>query len=305
MTMAQFYSLPLKDWLDNLFRADPLIDEILFDGLFQMTEIRANHRVSKPSPFAASSLDDLQDFAFGQGVRWDPLHPMAGGAFSVGTDQEERHYRWHGLMKPVARDGFLLSVRRHRLTSFRWADFIESSSESLLSEFLSKEHPVLILGETGSGKTSFLVSSLLHIAFDERVAILEQLAEIPKVAPLWIRLSAQSANYAGEGEVTLSTLVDELLRLRPDRLVIGELRREEILAFRRALLCGHGSVWTTLHARSAEELPDRLSELGGGSREDWLRLLENHGAFVVSLNRKSPRFRGLYQFARGKIISCL
>ncbi len=300
-----FGKVPLRDWLDDFFRKNPALDELLFDGIQGLTEISGSLRVWRSSPLLASDFKEFQDFALAQSVRWDPLHPMAGGAFSCGRGEAERHYRWHGLMKPVARDGLLFSVRRHRLDEVGWKDFVDDEVLPLLKIKLAEDHPVLVMGDTGSGKTSFLICSLRELAVQMRVAILEQDPEIPKLDPQWIRLVSQSANYSGEGAVSLSTLVDELLRLRPDRIVIGELRRDEIFAYKRALLCGHGSVWTSLHARVPEEIPDRLAELGGASRDEWLGILSRQRAMVVCLNRKSPRFRGLYQFEENQITSCL
>ncbi len=92
--------------------------------------------------------------------------------------------------------------------------------------------------------------------------------------------------------------------MRPDRILVGELRREEATAFKRALLAGHGAVWTTVHASTPEELLLRLSELGAGSRDEWQEILSRKEALVVSLNRKSPRFQGLFQYTHeGRIIS--
>lgn len=295
----------LEHMLDALFQAAPEVDELLFDGLESYAEVRGDTKVYKPSPLRAHSLSFVQDFALSQGVRWDPMMPAAGGTFAVGDLWKDmRHYRWHGLLKPVARDGLLLSVRRHRLGTFSLEDFLPPSEQKDILQLLDSESPVFVMGPTGAGKTSFLVSVLLHLAYEERVAILEHLPEVPKLSPRWIRLCAQAANLSGEGHVSLEFLVDELLRLRPDRMIIGELRRDEILAFKRALLSGHGSVWTTVHAGSADELPWRLSELGGGSREDWRDLLVEHEAIVVSLNRKSPRFQGLFRFTKSGVISC-
>ncbi|RYZ65993.1 MAG: hypothetical protein EOP09_13385, partial [Proteobacteria bacterium] len=147
-------------------------------------------------------------------VRWDPMQPAAGGSFSVG-EAMPRHYRWHGLLPPVARDGLLLSVRRHRLGDFSLDDFVPPEKQDKLLSLVSGQHPVFVMGPTGSGKTSFMVSTLLHCASEERLAILEQLPEVPKLSPRWIRLCAQPANFSGDGAVILEYLIDELLRLRP------------------------------------------------------------------------------------------
>lgn len=297
-------SLSFEQFIDDLFRSDPQLDELLFDGFDSLCKIVGDVKSYQSSPLSSFSISKLQDFALNQGVRWDPMQPAAGGSFSVPSSSAERHYRWHGLLAPVARDGLLLSIRRHRLGDFRLSDFIPESSQESALTYLDASSPVFVMGPTGSGKTSFMVSTLLHCAADERLAILEQLPEVPRLSPRWIRLCAQSANLSGEGAVSLEYLIDELLRLRPDRMIIGELRREEIFAYKRALLAGHASVWTTIHASHAEELPWRLAELGAASRQEWEEILVSHSALVVLLSRQSPRFRGLWQFTQQGVMSC-
>ncbi len=297
--------MSFEHFIDDLFLADSSIDELLFDGFDSLCTISGDVKSYRASPLNDFTLSMIQDFALGQGVRWDPMQPSAGGSFSVTAQPLQRHYRWHGLLAPVARDGLLLSIRRHRLGDFSLADFIPPPHQARALAFLASEHPVFIMGPTGSGKTSFMVSALMHFAEGERIAILEQLPEVPRLSSRWIRLCAQAPNLAGEGAITLEYLIDELLRLRPDRMIIGELRREEIFAYKRALLAGHASVWTTVHAASAEELPWRLAELGAASRREWEEILISHGALVVVLNRQSPRFQGLWQFTKAGAISCV
>ncbi|MBC7659620.1 MAG: Flp pilus assembly complex ATPase component TadA [Chitinophagaceae bacterium] len=291
--------------IDAYFSSFPQTDELLFDGFDSVCVVRGDEKTYQEtrSVLHTFSIDQLQDFALGQGVRWDPLQPAAGGSFCVGSESE-RHYRWHGLLPPVARDGLLLSVRRHRLGEFALSDFVAPSNLETFLRHARSHRPVFVMGPTGAGKTSFMISALLECAADERLAILEQLPEVPKLSPRWIRLCAQPANFSGEGAVGLEYLIDELLRLRPDRMVIGELRREEIFAFKRALLAGHASVWTTVHAARAEELPWRLAELGAASRAEWDELLVSHNALVVVLSRQTPRFQGLWQFTQSGLISC-
>lgn len=293
-----------EEMVDTIFRTTLEVDELLFDGFDSYAEVSGDSKVYKVSPLKSFSLRAIQEFALAQGVRWDPMQPAAGGTFAFGPATHENHYRWHGLLPPVARDGLLLSIRRHRLGEFSLDDFLPAELQARALRHLDGNNPVFVAGPTGSGKTSFMVSVLLQVARDERIAILEHLPEVPKLSQRWIRLCAQAPNLAGEGRVSLEYLIDELLRLRPDRLIIGELRREEISAFKRALLSGHGAVWTTIHAGNVEELPWRLAELGAASREEWDHLLVTHGAYVVCLKRKSPRFQGLFQFTRSGVISC-
>jgi pilus assembly protein CpaF len=106
---------------------------------------------------------------------------------------------------------------------------------------------MVIVGPTGSGKSS-LLAALLTSAKDERIVILESLPELPRLSSLWVRLAARGANLEGMGAFSLAQLLVEALRLRPDRLVIGEVRGPEAGVLADALATGHAGVAATLHA---------------------------------------------------------
>lgn len=300
----------LQTFLTRIFASSDELDELLFDGADAICLVSGDQRRYQRSPFAdfPDWQRELQTFALKQGLRWDPLHPAAGGSFSLCIGDQEEHFRWHGLLPPIARDGILLSIRRHRLGRFQLSDFLH---ENFLTEFrrsLDSDTPVLVMGPTGSGKTSLLMTLLLDICADERLAVIEQIPEIPRLSKRWLRLCARPAGFGGEGSFSLETIVDELLRLRPDRIVIGELRREELPAFRRALLAGHRSIWTTLHAGHAEQIPRRLAEMDGSDPREWQELLGQQEAKVIALKRQTPRVLGVWQFrqlACESLISCV
>jgi pilus assembly protein CpaF len=285
-----------EEVVDAIFRADRGIDEVLFDGLDSFAIVKGEVKSYGRSPLKDMELSRIQDFALSQGVRWDPVQPAAGGMFKTSVAGDEMYYRWHGLLQPVARDGLLLSIRRHRLNEIGVGDFIRSGDQTRIMGMLNTCSPVLVMGPTGSGKTSFMVSMLMSFAEHERVAIVEHLPEVPRLSQRWIRLCGQPPLLSGEGGFKLETLIDELLRLRPDRIVIGELRREEVPAYRRALLAGHGAVWTTVHAASAHELPQRMAEFGAGSAREWKDLFCQLGALVVCLERGVERLQGIYRY---------
>ncbi|RYZ67009.1 MAG: hypothetical protein EOP09_11755 [Proteobacteria bacterium] len=286
-----------EDVVDSIFRCDTEIDEVLFDGLESFATVKGDIKVYGKSPLAGMTVSTIQDFALNQGVRWDPISPAAGGVFQTVVGGDEIHYRWHGLLRPVARDGLLLSVRRHRLSQIGVGNFLDAGDVEQVLGILNTQSPVLVMGPTGSGKTSFLVSMLMSFAAEERVAIVEHLPEVPRLSPRWIRLCGQAPLLSGEGGVRLESLIDELLRLRPDRIVIGELRREEVCAYKRALLAGHGAVWTTVHAVSVEDLPRRMAEFGVGDAGEWREIFCRLGAVVVCLERGVRRFRGIWRFS--------
>jgi len=288
----------LQDLLQSYFR-DPCLDEVLINGCDQVLLLSGAHRRIEASPFSSNQnmIEACQKLAFGQNLRLDPLMPAAGGAFELVLADEREHFRWHCLLPPVSRDGPLLSLRRHRLAVLDLKDFVTPSLITTLEEMSAHAGPLLIAGPTGVGKTSLMMALLQRAARDLRVAILEQLAELPRLQPGWIRLQAQTADLGGQGTFSLSQSFDELLRLRPDRIVIGELRqKEEVLALRRAVLAGHGSVWVTLHAASPESLAARLADLAEEDVRIWDALLVEQGAHLIVMGREFPRVQSIWQF---------
>ncbi len=284
--------------LENLLRtyfSDPALDEVLINGCDQALLLAGAERRIESSPFSCTQtmMETCQKLAFSQNLRLDPLMPANGGAL----EQAGEHYRWHCVLPPVSRDGPLLSLRRHRLAVLDLKDFVTSLMITTLEEVAQEPGPLLIAGPTGAGKTSLMMALLQRAARDLRVAVLEQLAELPRLGKGWIRLQAQTADLGGDGAFSLSQSFDELLRLRPDRIVIGELRqKEEARALRRAILAGHGSVWVTLHAGAPESLAARLSDLAQEDLRVWQSLLAEQKAHLILLGRDFPRVQGIWQF---------
>lgn len=280
---------------------DPLLDEVLINSKDQALLLESRVRRVQPSPFSCSTemIKACQNLAFAQGLRLDPLVPAAGGTLTVDIDGQSQDFRWHCLLPPLSRDGPLLSLRRHRLLTLALSDFLATPDIPLLEGFIQAPGPVFIAGPTGAGKTSLLMALLGLVACEQRVAILEQLAELPRLQKGWIRLTAQGADLDGLGALSLSQGFDELLRLRPDRIVIGELRQKaEVQAIRRAVLAGHGSVWSTLHAASASSLAARLADMAEEEESVWQKLLHEQEACLVILGRDFPRVKSLWQFSQ-------
>ncbi|HET9238418.1 MAG TPA: ATPase, T2SS/T4P/T4SS family [Oligoflexus sp.] len=284
----------IQNLLASYFR-DPCLDEVLINGCDQVLLLSGAQRRMESSPFSStqSMIEACQNLAFSQNLRLDPLMPAAGGALEMDAE----HFRWHCVLPPVSRDGPLLSLRRHRLRALDLKDFVTSFMITELDRVAAASAPLLIAGPTGAGKTSLMMALLQRTARDMRVAILEQLAELPRLGPGWMRLLAQTSDLGGEGAFSLSQSFDELLRLRPDRIVIGELRqKEEARALRRAVLAGHGSVWVTLHAGSPESLAARLADLADEDLRIWQSLLCEQNAHYILMGRNFPRVTGIWQF---------
>src|SRR5207253_5051667 len=132
--------------------------------------------------------------------------------------------------------------------------------------------PYLISGGSGSGKTTILSALLSLVPHDERIVIVEDAAELRPAHPHAVLLQARTSNVEGVGEVPLRDLVRQALRMRPDRLVVGECRGGEVIDLLGALNTGHQGSAATLHANAASDVPARLEALGllGGAPRDAL-----------------------------------
>ena len=250
------------------FFADPTVIEVLINGTASLTVVSQARRTVQDSIFTAKEemVRWLQDFAFTQGVRLDPRKPFSGGLL------EEFNLRWHCLIPPVAIDGPILSVRRHAFSSLNLQSFHDP--QLLLPQcqnLIAQGRPLLICGATASGKTTLLAALLREMCAQERVMIVESIVELPLSSRLWVRCQAREQGISGDGEVKLETLIEEMLRLRPDRFVLGELRGQEIVAFIKALTVGHLGLLTTLHAESVSQASARLR---------FLLQLYHHGTAV-------------------------
>ena len=244
--------------IENFFTTDPRVNELLIDSDRSLTIVRGNDRQLAESLFADSTtmIRWLQDFAFAQGVRLDPRKPYSGGVC------QQSHLRWHCLIPPIAVDGPILSFRRHAFNNLSLTSFADP--HGLLTDcqrLVTTGKPLLICGATASGKTTFLAALLRELCCQQRVMIIESITELPLLSKLWVRCQAREAGVSDDAFVNLETLIEEILRLRPDRFVIGEVRGQEIIALLKALTIGHLGLLTTLHAESPQQASARLDLL--------------------------------------------
>lgn len=203
------------------------------------------------------------------GRRLDDARPWADATLADGT-------RLHAVLPPIAA-ATCLSLRVFRARAFRLAELIELGtltpvSAALLELIVAARLAFLVTGGTGSGKTTLLASMLGLVPPGERLVLVEDAGELRPDHPHLVRLVARPANVEGAGEVTLRDLVRQALRMRPDRLVVGEVRGAEVVDLLTALNTGHDGGCGTLHANGPDELPARLEALGalGGLRADAL-----------------------------------
>ncbi|MGE0171156.1 MAG: ATPase, T2SS/T4P/T4SS family [Oligoflexales bacterium] len=238
-----------------------------------------------PSPYRTSEsmVDALQEFGFRQSVRLDPLRPYAGGMTHVPHDNDLISVRWHAVIPPMANHGPVLALRRHlfRLQYEEAADVPHPE----IAEALRQGRPIFVCGSTGSGKTTVLTRILQTYCTSERVILLEEIDEIPALAPTWVKLTARPPNLEGFGAVSIETMFRETLRLAPDRIVVGEVRGPEVNPLYQAILSGHGSILTTLHIDDPLSLVLRLSQMSS-STLNWASLFAVKPPVLIFLSRK-------------------
>jgi pilus assembly protein CpaF len=189
----------------------------------------------------------------------DQLTPIADTRLDHGV-------RVHAVLAPVSRSGTSLAIRIPRTRGWTLADLaghgmMTSESELRLRAAIANRENVLITGATGSGKTTLLAALLGEVSHDQRIVTIEDVAELDVRHPCAVGLEARQANSEGVGGIGLGELVRQALRMRPDRLVVGECRGPELLDFLTALNTGHAGGGITLHANSLAEVPARLRAL--------------------------------------------
>jgi pilus assembly protein CpaF len=175
--------------------------------------------------------------------------------------------RVHAVLPPVSTGGTLLSIRIPGRTTLRLAELVglgamTPEQRGLLERAVASRTNILVTGASGAGKTTLLAALLAHAPPDERIVLIEDVAELRIPHPHVVGLQARQANVEGRGGVGLRQLVREALRMRPDRLVLGECRGEEVSDLLAALNTGHDGGAGTLHANTLDDVPARLEALG-------------------------------------------
>jgi pilus assembly protein CpaF len=175
--------------------------------------------------------------------------------------------RVHAVLPPVSTGGTLLSIRipnphRARLPDLVASGSVTAAQQALLQRAIASRTNLLVTGAGGAGKTTLLAALLSHAAPSERLVVIEDVAELRIDHAHVVGLQTRQANLEGAGAVDLRRLVREALRMRPDRLVLGECRGAEVNDLLSALNTGHDGGAGTLHANSLADVPARLEALG-------------------------------------------
>ena len=277
--------------LDELLR-DPRTTDVLVGGggVVWVDRGAGLERAAVRIPDEAGVRRLAQRLALAAGRRLDDASPCVDGWLT------DSGVRLHAVLAPVAADGTCLSLRvlrpaAHDLGSLRAGGALDATAEALLRSVLTARLALLISGGTGTGKTTLLNALLGEVEPRERIILVEDSEELRPRHPHVVRLVARAANVEGAGGVPLRDLVRHALRMRPDRLVVGEVRGAEVCDLLSALNTGHEGGAGTVHANSAREVPARLEALaatGGLSRS----ALHSHFAAAVQVVLHMRRLRG-------------
>jgi pilus assembly protein CpaF len=282
--------------------ADPMVEEVMVngpeevyverDGRIERTEVRfASERALR---------DAIERILTPLGRRIDELSPMADARLDDGS-------RVNVVIPPLAVSGPSLSIRRFAAARLGPEELVASGSltaeaRDLLAAAVRARRSILISGGTGSGKTTLLNALSGYLGSGERVITIEDAAELALRQPHVVRLETRPASVEGRGEVTIRDLLRNALRMRPDRIVIGEVRGAEALDLLTALNTGHDGALSTVHANSPEDSLRRLETLalmaGVGLPHDAIREQVARGIdIVVHLARGGDGSRKVVEIA--------
>ena len=277
--------------LEPLLRL-PGVTDVLVNGPDQVFIDRGSGL--EPAPVAFPDDDAVrrlaQRLAAGAGRRLDDASPYVDLRLGDGS-------RFHAVLAPLARPGTVISLRVPSARAFTLAELEASGMvvphvADLLRRLVLARSAFLVSGGTGTGKTTLLASLLSLVPPEERLVLVEDASELRPDHPHVVGLEARPANIEAAGAVELHTLVRQALRMRPDRLVVGEVRGAEVVDLLAALNTGHEGGCGTLHANSAADVPARVEALAlaaGLGREAAHSQFASGVDVVVHLRRRDGR----------------
>lgn len=254
-------------WLAQALES-PEITDLLLNGPDQIYMDRGKglESLSAAIPLTPWSAEDMRTWVLEQitaaGRTWDARHPFIDATLTSG-------HRIHVAFPPLARQGLLVSLRRlptprddERLARARWKSSARSAAFfELLKQACFDGDSILIAGSTGAGKTTLATDLLSWVPHSERILALEDTPELAPRHPHFLSLISRPPNADGCGEVTLRTLLRQALRMRPDRIVLGECRGPEVLDLLQAMNTGHRGLLATLHANHPRDALRRVELL--------------------------------------------
>ena len=243
--------------------ADPTVDDILVNtcqyvyverhGKLELTDVHFEND--------AHLLKIIDKIVSGIGRRVDESSPMVDARLPTGS-------RVNAIIPPLAIDGPILSIRRFAVDPYRMGDFIRFKTlvpemSQVLEGLVKSKVNLLVSGGTGTGKTTLLNILSSYIEEHERVITIEDAAELQLQQRHVVRLETRPPNIEGRGEIPMFLLVRNSLRMRPDRIIVGEVRGAEVLDMLQAMNTGHEGSMTTVHANSPRDALIRLENMIG------------------------------------------
>ena len=239
--------------IDRLL-ADSEVTEVMVNGGPVWVERRGRLQRTAVS-LDRDQLSRLIDRLVGLGgSRVDRASPLADVRLPDGC-------RANIVVPPVAPDGPCVTIRRFALRHARLADFTDAEVSDLLAGAVAARRNLVVVGGTGTGKTTLLNALASTIPTGERIVTVEDTAELSLQHPHVVRLEARRANSDGVGGVSIRQLVVNALRMRPDRIVVGEVRGAEVLDMAQAMNTGHEGSLSTCHANSPRDALRRLEAM--------------------------------------------
>lgn len=245
----------------GIYFEDPRVTDICFSA--QSISVDRGQGLQLAEGFQMRE-DDLRTWVLQQiskcGKSFDAKSPFIDLVLLPESGQRYRH-RMHAIFPPLSPAGILVSLRKLPEPGTLEKVWADSPYYPILRDLVRNQETVLVVGSTGSGKTRLANELLSEISADERILALEDTPELAPNHPQFFPLISRCANADGFGEVTLRTLLKQTLRMRPDRIVLGEIRGNEVLDLLQALNTGHRGTIATLHANSPREALKRIEVL--------------------------------------------
>ena len=236
--------------------ADPGVTDLVCNGHQHTQVLRAGKWITVPNPFSSEQAlgDAARELIAEGGRQLDQAHPF-GNVTLLGR------VRVHALLGSAINPDTHLSIRVHGERPFALQQLAQLgmlTAEDLrqLQQIVLARESFLISGSSGSGKTT-LLRAMLMLVPDERILAIEDVAELNLEVPTFVSMQSRNANVEGRGEINLQTLLTESLRMRPDRIVVGEVRGAELITLLQAINTGHAS-GATIHANSITEVSKRM-----------------------------------------------
>jgi pilus assembly protein CpaF len=243
--------------------ADSSVSDILVNGPHKVYverkgKIELTHIEFDSEPHLMRVIDRIVSRI---GRRVDEMNPMVDARLPDGS-------RVNAVIPPLAIDGPLLSIRRFSVIPYTMVDLLgfhtlNAEMSELIKGLVKAKVNLLVSGGTGSGKTTLLNVISASIPHDERIVTIEDAAELQLQQPHVVRMETRPQNIEGKGEFNQRALLRNSLRMRPDRIIVGEVRGAEVLDMLQAMNTGHDGSMTTVHANSARDAITRLEHMLG------------------------------------------